>query len=192
MTPAEAVTGKIMEDLVQATVQPAAPEGAVSGAWLPIETAPYRQDVLVAVMGASGEWVIGEAYLRDTDNDYVGAPLWWWANTGPGDYYSDDILSMSGRPLFWRPLPEAPGIDDRTESQRQNETDSLRSERDALLAALTEANDVIQLCMPFVAAYQNDHDSNRAAIIHAHALSALTKADTELADVHVRAEADER
>jgi hypothetical protein len=137
MTPAEAGTGKTMrEDLVQATVQPAALGGSVIGPWMPIETAPYRQDVLVAVMGASGEWVIGEAYLRDTDNDYVGAPLWWWANTGPGDYYSDDILSMSGRPLFWRSLPAAPGIDDRTESQRQNETDSLRLERDALLAAL--------------------------------------------------------
>jgi hypothetical protein len=136
MTPAEAVTGKTMrEDLVQATVQPAALGGSVTGAWMPIETAPHETTVLLYSPPVS--------YLYDAKIE-TG-----WASSGnrvrlPNGVVSS-TMSWHGSATHWMPLPAAPGSDDRTNAapdlQRQNETDSLRLERDALLAALTECEE---------------------------------------------------
>jgi hypothetical protein len=102
MTPAEAVTGKTMrEDLVQATVQPAVSEGAVSDALVQL-TFRVEPRAVHIVRGA----------CTDIANIYHMRIL---------EHVSNFDESQTA------PL-----------SQRQNETDSLRLERDALLAALTE------------------------------------------------------
>jgi hypothetical protein len=98
-TPAEAVTGKTMEDLVQATVQPAAVGGSVT----------YSPEQ-VAIVKAS-----------------IDREVWECS----GIELSDDALDSAAHAAIQNFLL-LHRSDDRTESQRQNETDSLRLERDAL------------------------------------------------------------
>jgi hypothetical protein len=102
------------EDLVQATVQPAASEGAVTGPWLPIETAP-RDGTSIIITWLD---IMGGRHI-DTAS-WAGA---WVPYSRPATH--------------WMPLPTFDGSMTAPLSQRQNETDSLRLERDALLAALT-------------------------------------------------------
>jgi hypothetical protein len=63
--------------------------------WLPIETAPADQAVIVFADGA-----VGEAMLHA--NDGYGDGEWWWANEYQ-DYHAEEI-----RPTHWMPLPEPP------------------------------------------------------------------------------------
>jgi hypothetical protein len=100
MTPAEAVTGKTMrEDLVQATVQPAGSDSAVTDAVVQLmfraepEAARRMRDACAHIANNYGLRIL--EHVSNFDGTMT-APL----------------------------------------SQRQNETDSLRLERDALLAAL--------------------------------------------------------
>jgi hypothetical protein len=108
----------IREDLVQATAQPAASEGAVSDAWQPIETAPKvaMEEVIIAGLFPNGV-------------PYVVCTFW-----NPQGHWNGWKLHP---PTHWRPMPTFDGSLTAPLSQRQNETDSLRSERDALVAALT-------------------------------------------------------
>jgi hypothetical protein len=107
------------EDLVQATVQPVASEGAVSEPWMPIETAPKDGDVLCFVPGFG-----------------MGMMVLYWMD----GYWREKANSMGLKrpPTHWMPLPAAPGSDDRTNAtpdlQRQNETDYLLLQVSALVA----------------------------------------------------------
>jgi hypothetical protein len=93
------------EDLVQATVQPAAVGGSVT----------YSPEQ-VAIVKAS-----------------IDREVWECS----GIELSDDALDSAAHAAIQNFLL-LHRSDDRTESQRQNETDSLRLQREALLAALTE------------------------------------------------------
>jgi hypothetical protein len=83
--------------------------------WRPIETAPKASEgepptsVLLAWSYSDGRSGVGEAYWHPTDPP---GGDWWWANTGPGDYYHSPILDgITGQLLGWQPLPQSPSKD---------------------------------------------------------------------------------
>lgn len=78
--------------------------------WQPIETCQVPMPrgvigVIVAVPGADGAWIVGEATTYDVD----GESVWYWAGNRPGDYHGGPISEINhGPPKFWQPLPPAP------------------------------------------------------------------------------------
>jgi len=85
--------------------------------WRPIETftgSGQNESVTVAVPNGEGGFIVGEAWrcVMADDDAYRGLSGWWWAGTGPGDYNHDPIRDMNhGDPVFWLPLPPAPGAE---------------------------------------------------------------------------------
>jgi hypothetical protein len=83
--------------------------------WQPIDTAPddlpADEAVLVCVTHDeprfAGQRMVGEAYKVEG--------VWWWAGSGPGDYTTDPIEDLYGLGCVthWRPMPDAPLIDQR-------------------------------------------------------------------------------
>lgn len=80
--------------------------------WRGIESAPKpkwgepRQPVLLAWTYRNTPPASGEAYWHEDED---GNGDWWWANTGPNDYFSDTILnSITGQITAWRAVPEPP------------------------------------------------------------------------------------
>jgi hypothetical protein len=169
---AEAVTGKTMRaDLVQATVQPAGSDGPVSGLLARVAELLYDLDPVID----SGETVdgfqvspagpvswqqlieMGDASTIDHFETMAQAAIYEvaWACSkvaeNPGFIEARDTDWDQGVNYAKRFIASAirQQVDDRTNDrpdlQRQNETDSLRLERDALLAALTEANDRLRI-----------------------------------------------
>lgn len=86
--------------------------------WRPIETftgSGQNESVMVAVPNGEGGFIVGEAWrcVMSADDAYRGLSGWWWAGTGPGDYIHAPIRDMNhGDPVFWLPLPPAPGAED--------------------------------------------------------------------------------
>lgn len=84
-----------------------------AGTWEPIETFVLedRATAIVACpsLNKPGEWIIGEA-VYICDDKPVDRGLWWWANTGPGDYFASPIIETNGAPAYWQPLPAAPSL----------------------------------------------------------------------------------
>ena len=82
--------------------------------WKPIETfdppedGEPRVEVMLAwtnIRDGVETSAVGEAYWNRESAD------WWWANTSPGDYYSDTVQnSITGRITHWRPLPPPPPV----------------------------------------------------------------------------------
>lgn len=62
--------------------------------------------ILAVPQRLNAGWIVGEA-IWHVDAEDRGD--WWWAGTGPGDYYADPIsIANFNAPTHWRPLPEAP------------------------------------------------------------------------------------
>lgn len=77
----------------------------VGDAWHDIDTIEPvdMQSVLLCVPSLHGrEPIVGEAIWR-VDED--GRGDWWWAGTGPGDFYADPIIQTNAAPTHWQPLP---------------------------------------------------------------------------------------
>lgn len=80
--------------------------------WRDIETAPKAETSSEPPISVILEWFnitenggctyhVGEGYWQ------ADAEAWWWANTAPGDYYSDSIEeSITGKVTRWMSLPE--------------------------------------------------------------------------------------
>lgn len=68
-------------------------------AWQPIDTAPTDGTEIIATDGV----VVFAAQFKGDEGSHDAG--WWYANTGPGDYYADLI---SPPPTWWAPLPEPP------------------------------------------------------------------------------------
>lgn len=77
--------------------------------WEPIATfeqEPHGQANRVLI--AAGD-IVGEAWFRDAEgaNDTWDSG-WWWAGTGPGDYYSSPVIETNDPPRLWMRLPAVP------------------------------------------------------------------------------------
>lgn len=76
----------------------------LSAAPMPNDDQPMRP-VLLAWHGRDGSAHCGEGYW------HAGETAWWWANTSPGDYYSDAIEQcIDGAIYAWKPLPAPPPL----------------------------------------------------------------------------------
>lgn len=70
--------------------------------WQMMETAPLdRSAVIVSVPDQHRTgWIVGEAFFDPESQD------WFWAGTGPNDYYGGPISEMNHwLPELWRPMP---------------------------------------------------------------------------------------
>jgi hypothetical protein len=97
---------------------PALLDRVEAGEWRPIETfegQPTGQanSVLVAVTGGDRPSVVGEAYFDP--RAYGGT--WWWAGTDSADYHASPIDEiMHGTVTHWRPLPDAPALQQKADA----------------------------------------------------------------------------
>lgn len=90
---------------------------AMSGNWSDIETFDahgQNNPAIVAVTDANRSDIVGEAW-RHEDGE------WWWAGTGPGDYYDNPISEIQyGHVTHWMPLPLGPTVTPRKSSRRNS------------------------------------------------------------------------
>ncbi len=84
--------GKLMLDELVARVAALAAQAPAQGAWLPIESAPIGENVLVS----NANLDVGEAYCDPFNG-------WIWANRHPTD--AQDVQVRN--PLYWMQLPDA-------------------------------------------------------------------------------------
>lgn len=74
-------------------------------AWEPIETARPVDGRSILVKTSDCPPLVGEAWWQEEN----GKLDLWWANTSPGDYYSDPISQSNNPVTHWMPLPPADG-----------------------------------------------------------------------------------
>jgi hypothetical protein len=70
--------------------------------WMTIDSAPKDRTPVIVWWD---DRTVGEArYIPEGDAHDYG---WWWANTDPGDYFSE---RLSPEPSHWMPLPAPPNV----------------------------------------------------------------------------------
>lgn len=74
--------------------------------WKKIRTAPdtFGKPILLAAKNATGNWIVGEGYLCETDGE------WWWANEGPGDYHAESLRAAGTPAVYWQDMPGPPNV----------------------------------------------------------------------------------
>src|SRR5690606_13405191 len=115
-----------VSDMDHATVSPAASDGAVNQAWLPIETAPKGRKVIVSVQNGRNRppiTMMGRYYPRGTFEVAEGYEGEDWAvdidgiSYMPEGWYEEcmveDAPAHNINPAYWMPLPPPPGSGDR-------------------------------------------------------------------------------
>jgi hypothetical protein len=71
--------------------------------WQPIETAPKD----VAIIVSDNEHIAIAAFSEPLDMDLNGE---WWTTDKWGEDCASGFLLDEWTPLFWMPLPDAPGV----------------------------------------------------------------------------------